>query len=151
MITIDKKEGLQPVVHQNVLQTAVNTVFDVLMVVDELDVTIYLTDNEEIAGMNAEWMGVEAPTDVLSFPSEEIDMDTGNQYLGDIVISTMKAAEQAETNRHRLEDECQLLVTHGMLHLFGYDHATDEDKEDMWKMQNKILKELRIDHIKITE
>jgi len=151
MINIDKKEGLQPSVHQNVLHNAVNAVFGTLAVVDELDISIYLTDNDEISGMNAEWMGVEAPTDVLSFPSDEIDVDTGNQYLGDIVISTMKAAEQAEANGHKLEEECQLLVVHGMLHLFGYDHSTEEEKTEMWHMQTKILKELRIDHIKITE
>lgn len=151
MITIDKKEGLQPIVHQNVLHNAVMAVFNALALVDELDVTIYLTDNEEITALNKEWMGVEAPTDVLSFPSEEIDVDTGNQYLGDIIISTMKAAEQAETNGHKLEEECQLLVVHGMLHLFGYDHSTDVEKIEMWKAQSRILKDLRIDHITITE
>lgn len=151
MITIDKKDGLQPFVQQNFIHQAVVAVFDHLALVDDLDVTIYMTDNEEIAGLNEQWMGVEAPTDVLSFPSEEIDMDSGNQYLGDIVISTPKALEQAETNGHRLEEECQLLVVHGMLHLFGYDHTNEQEKADMWKTQHKILEQLRIDHIKITE
>lgn len=151
MITIDKKDGLQPFVHQNIIDRAVIAVFDQLALIDELDVTVYMTDNDEIAALNQQWMGVEAPTDVLSFPSEEIDVDSGNQYLGDIIISTPKALEQAENNGHRLEDECQLLVVHGMLHLFGYDHTDEQEKTEMWKMQHKILKQLGIDHIKITE
>jgi len=151
MITIDKKEGLQPQIHQNLLIQVVNTVFEHLAVVDALDVTVYLTDNEEITALNAEWMGTGAPTDVLSFPSEEMDVDTGNQYLGDIVISTQKALEQAEANGHSLEDECKLLVVHGMLHLFGFDHSTDDEKAEMWKIQKQILTKLQIDHIKISE
>ncbi|HWS24463.1 MAG TPA: rRNA maturation RNase YbeY [Anaerolineales bacterium] len=151
MITIDSKEGLQPFVHQNLLNQAVNTVFEHLAIVDELDVTVYLTDNEEIMELNAEWMGIEAPTDVLSFPSEEMNMDTGNQYLGDIVISTQKALEQAEINGHPLEDECRLLVVHGMLHLFGFDHSTEDEKAEMWKVQKQVLTKLRIDNIKISE
>lgn len=151
MITIDKKEGLQPNVHQNSLHQAVRAVFDHFKMVDDLDVTVYLTDNDEIKTLNIEWMGIDAPTDVLSFPSEEIDIDTGNQYLGDIVISTHKAQEQAISNGHLLEDECRLLVVHGMLHLLGFDHSTELEKAEMWMIQKQILKDLRIDHIKISE
>jgi len=151
MITIDSKEGMQPFVNQTLLNQAVNTVFEHLAIVDELDVTVYLADNEEIMELNAEWMGIEAPTDVLSFPSEEMNMDTGNQYLGDIVISTQKALEQAEINGHSLEDECRLLVVHGMLHLFGFDHSTEDEKAEMWKVQKQVLTKLHIDNIKISE
>jgi len=104
---------------------------------DEL--TIVLTTNQEIHKLNAQFLGHDYPTDVLSFPSDEIDIDTDNNYLGDIIISYERAVEQARQANHSTEDEVKLLLVHGILHLLGYDHDDEERKKIMWETQAKIL------------
>ncbi len=88
--------------------------------------------------------GIEAPTDVLSFPDGDIDPDTGEPYLGDILISFPRAEVQAGTSNHSIEQELQLLVVHGVLHLLGYDHAEPESKERMWAAQEEIFARLDV-------
>ncbi|MFN2144341.1 MAG: rRNA maturation RNase YbeY, partial [Anaerolineales bacterium] len=86
----------------------------------------------------------DAPTDVLSFPVAFDDPETGSPYLGDILISLPTARKQAETAGHAVQDEVQLLLAHGMLHLLGYDHTTPEEKAKMWTLQDRILTQLGI-------
>lgn len=115
------------------------------------DLTIVITDDAQLHALNLEWMGVDAPTDVLSFPSEEIDPETGNRYLGDILISIERARLQAEMAGHQVESEVQLLVAHGILHLLGHDHAEKEEKSRMWDAQAAILNNLGLSGIVIRE
>ena len=96
-------------------------------------------------------MGVDGPTDVLSFPSDEIDPETGNRYLGDILISVQRAAAQAQIPGHPVESEVQLLIVHGVLHLMGHDHAEPEEKARMWKAQTEILTQLGLGGLDIRE
>ncbi|MCS7010925.1 MAG: rRNA maturation RNase YbeY, partial [Anaerolineales bacterium] len=103
------------------------------------DLTVVLTDDREIRTLNRDFLGIDAPTDVLSFPADETDPETGRRYLGDVVISLQRAQQQATEGGHSLEDEVQLLVVHGVLHLLGYDHAEEEEKAHMWKLQTEIL------------
>lgn len=110
----------------------------------DADLTIVLTDDREIRTLNRDFLGIDAPTDVLSFPADEIDPETGRRYLGDVVISVQRAQQQATEGGHSLEEEVQLLVVHGVLHLLGYDHAEPEEKEQMWKLQGDILDALGI-------
>lgn len=118
---------------------------------EEVDLTVYLTDDVEIAELNKTWMEKEGPTDVLSFPSDEVDPQTGVEYIGDIILSVDRAKAQADANGHSLENECMLLVAHGVLHLLGFDHYTTEEKDEMWQHQSAILADLGIGDIKITE
>ena len=115
------------------------------------DITIVLTDDRQLHELNLDYLGVDAPTDVLSFPASETDPETGATYLGDIVLSIPRAAAQAQAAGHPLEAEVQLLVVHGTLHLLGYDHATDEEKAVMWAEQAKVLERLGLSRIKIQE
>jgi probable rRNA maturation factor len=108
----------------------------------EVDASLVLTNNEEIQGLNRSFLGVDAPTDVLSFSSGEVDPDTGIFYLGDVIISLEKARSQAEEGGHSLAAELQLLTVHGLLHLLGHDHARKEEKEQMWAAQAEILRQL---------
>src|SRR5512138_2045800 len=85
--------------------------------------SIVLTDNARLHELNLNYLGVDAPTDVLSFPASETDPETGARYLGDILISIPRAQEQADAAGHPLESEVQLLVVHGVLHLLGHDHG----------------------------
>ncbi len=101
--------------------------------------TILITDDAAIRRLNRDFMGKDAPTDVLSFPADERDPESGQPYLGDIVISYARALEQAAEGGHAVRHEMQLLSVHGFLHLLGYDHLTPEDKKRMWKQQAAIL------------
>lgn len=115
------------------------------------DIAIVLTDDRQLHELNLDYLGVDAPTDVLSFPASETDPETGAVYLGDIAISIPRATQQAEAAGHSVEAEAQLLVVHGTLHLLGYDHATDEEKAVMWEEQAKVLERLGLSNIKIQE
>ena len=117
----------------------------------EVDLSIVLTDNARLHEFNLNYLGVDSPTDVLSFPASETDPESGARYLGDILISIPRAQAQAEAAGHALESEVQLLVVHGVLHLLGHDHAEPEEKNHMWKAQAEILQTLGLGSIRIRE
>lgn len=110
-------------------------------------VHVFYTDNRGIARVNLEQRGIDAPTDVLSFPFFEIgkgdkpitDPDTGLVYLGDIVISLERAQEQAAEYGHSEARELGYLVVHGVLHLLGYDHEGPEDADKMRRAEEETL------------
>jgi probable rRNA maturation factor len=115
------------------------------------DLSIILTDDARLQELNLNYLGVDAPTDVLSFPASETDPETGARYIGDILISIPRAQTQADAAGHPLESEVQLLVVHGVLHLIGHDHAEAEEKARMWKAQAEILERLGLGQIQIRE
>lgn len=106
------------------------------------DLGIVIGNDALLHQLNLKFRQVDSATDVLSFPSDEVDPDSSNLYLGDIVISLPRAEEQASTEGHSLADELQLLVVHGTLHLLGHDHAEVKDKMRMQLAQDHILKQL---------
>lgn len=108
----------------------------------DADLSLVLTEDSQIRELNAQFMDADAPTDVLSFPGGETDPDTQIYYLGDVIISYPQAILQAEAGGHKLLDELQLLVVHGVLHLLGYDHDDDAEKARMWARQAEILSHL---------
>jgi probable rRNA maturation factor len=115
------------------------------------ELTIVLTGDNRLHELNRDYLGVDAPTDVLSFPASETDPETGARYLGDILISLARARAQAEAAGHPLESEVQLLVVHGVLHLLGHDHAQAGEKTRMWQAQTEILEGLGLGQIQIRE
>lgn len=108
----------------------------------ESDLTIVITDDHQLQALNRQFLGIDAPTDVLSFPTHEADPETGDVYLGDILISYPQAIVQSHAGGHSIQDELQLLVVHGVLHLLGYDHAQDAERERMWAVQADTLQYL---------
>ncbi len=117
---------------------------------------IILSDDAELASLNAEHMGVDGPTDVLSFPllsapgagGTDFVLPPGRRpHLGDIVVSVERAIEQAEAGRGGQTgdvrwspaDELRLLVTHGVLHVLGWDHATPDEESTMRALEQEIL------------
>jgi len=112
--------------------------------VPEADLTLVLTGDARLQALNREFLHKDAPTDVLSFPADETDPETGRRYLGDVVISVLRAETQALAGGHSLEQEVQLLVVHGVLHLLGHDHAGAEEKARMWAAQAEVLESLGI-------
>ena len=133
---------------EELIKKVVNEVLLEEKIVVDVDVYITLTNNEEIHKINSEFRNVDKATDVLSFPMYERDeisnlkkkSDDGvEKILGDIIISVEKVKEQAEEYGHSFERELAYLVTHGMLHLLGYDHMIDEEKKVMREKEEEIL------------
>ena len=114
----------------------------------EVEVNVTLTDNEAIHEINKEFRQVDRATDVLSFPminyDKPSDPDTGELMLVDIVVSVEKVIEQAEKYGHTPTRELAFLVAHSMMHLFGYDHMTEEESSVMEAKQRAVLDNLGI-------
>jgi len=106
------------------------------------DLTIVIGDDAQLHELNRQFLGVDAPTDVLSFPSDDTDPDSGERYIGDVLISYPRAAAQAASAGHAVQDELQLLVVHGVLPLLGFDHAVPAEKTRMWDIQAQVLTSL---------
>lgn len=104
--------------------------------------TIAVSGDETLQALNKQHLGHDEPTDVLSFPSDRDDPDDAGRYFGDIVISYPRALAQAGSGGHAVEAELQLLTVHGVLHLLGHDHATADERTQMWQAQAAILEAL---------
>jgi probable rRNA maturation factor len=122
----------------------------------ETHLTLSVTDSETVQQLNTEYLGIDAPTDVLSFENvpdpdfPEVDPEEAN-YLGDVVIAYPVAHSQAEARGHSLMDEVTLLAIHGTLHLLGFDHDTAEHKAKMWSAQAQVMTGLGLAHVQPTE
>ena len=108
------------------------------------ELNIMFIDPEPMEELHVRWLDLPGPTDVMSFPMDELrpgtaDHPTPPGMLGDICICPQVAARQAAESGHSAAEEMLLLATHGMLHLLGYDHATDAEREVMFALQRKLL------------
>ena len=148
MINIDNQQDF---LESALLQRAARLTLDLESAPVDADITIVLTDNAQLHELNKEFLGVVAPTDVLSFPASESDPETGTPYLGDILISIPRATQQAQAAGHSVEAEVQLLVVHGTLHLMGHDHAEAEEKARMWAAQAEVMSRLGLSYVKIQD
>jgi len=149
VIHIETNPSLQTDLAMDVLERAAQAVLTHQSA--DGDLTLVLTDNAQLHELNRDYLGIDAPTDVLSFPASETDPETARPYLGDILISLPRAEEQARAAGHALKAEVQLLIVHGTLHLLGHDHAGDEDKARMWKAQAEVLERLGVSGIIIQD
>ncbi|MGM0217000.1 rRNA maturation RNase YbeY [Enterococcus sp. AZ126] len=138
------KENLEEV--ENLLQFAA----DFLKIAEDTEMSVSFMDNAGIQVINREYRGKDVPTDVISFALEEEGQDempiifedateAFPRNLGDIMISTERAAEQAVEYGHSFERELGFLAVHGFLHLNGYDHMEPEDEKEMFGLQKEIL------------
>ena len=119
-------------------------VMDDMRVHPMAELCIKAVDEPTIAQLNEQWMEKEGPTDVLAFPMDElrpglVDEDPEEGVLGDLVLCPAVAIRQGETAGHGTEAEIELLTTHGILHLLGYDHAEPEEEKEMFALQRKLL------------
>ncbi len=127
----------------------------------ETEISILLTDDNEIKEINKQFRGIDETTDVLSFPAasytvagdfsdiedrlgENFNPETGELLLGDIVISVERALLQAEEYGHSITREIAFLTAHSMLHLMGFDHMSDQDRIQMENKQKEVLDRLQI-------
>lgn len=119
-----------------------------LQITEPCELSVTFVDNDRIQEINREYRGKDKPTDVISFALEElgegeIQISGANmpRVLGDIIISTDKAREQATDYGHSVERELGFLAVHGFLHLLGYDHETEAEEKEMFDLQRSILDE----------
>lgn len=115
-----------------------------LHVSPDAELAIVLVDESAMAQLHVQWMDEPGPTDVLSFPMDELRPGTSDQVtppglLGDIVVCPQVAETQAATAGHSVLDEMKLLTTHGLLHLLGYDHALPDEERRMFALQRELL------------
>lgn len=147
--------------YEETIKKVIEYALDYIKCPFEAEVNVVLTDNEGIHQINKEYREIDRPTDVLSFPMVEYEIagdfeqideeqpdlfhpDTGELILGDIMISIDKVKEQAEAYGHSELRELAFLVAHSMLHLFGFDHMEESERQEMEALQNDILNELKI-------
>lgn len=121
-------------------------VMDQMRVHPEAELCIKAVDEDTIATLNEQWMGKQCPTDVLAFPMDELlpgelDGELDEGVLGDLVLAPAVAERQGAAAGHGLLAELELLTTHGILHLLGYDHAEPEEHQEMFGLQARLLTE----------
>ena len=132
-------------------------VLDQMRVHPLAELSVLLVDEEAMAGLHQRWMGEDGPTDVLAFPMDELglphpgggqaehgtDDDTAETLLGDVVLCPQVALQQADKAGHSVQQELDLLCTHGILHLLGYDHAEPDEHATMFGLQDRLLADWR--------
>jgi probable rRNA maturation factor len=119
-------------------------VLDELRIHPQAELSLLLVDVAAMTELNQRWMDERGPTDVLSFPMDELrppaaDAEPVPGLLGDVVLCPDVAARQARAAGHTAEDELHLLTTHGVLHLLGYDHAEPAEHAQMFGLQAALL------------
>jgi probable rRNA maturation factor len=144
---------------QKIIESVIEKTIEHHNIKKECQISVIFVDNFQIKDINNEYRGIDSPTDVLSFPMieyvyneevlnckediwrniENIDIDTGELVLGDIVLSLEKAYDQSSEYGHSVDREIAFLTVHGMLHLLGYDHETEKDGQNMRLMEEDIL------------
>ena len=141
-VEINNESGIP--VEEDSLQRLALHAFEFLNVHRDAELAIVLVDEAAIEQLHVQWMDEPGPTDVLSFPMDELrpgsdDEPTPPGLLGDIVLCPQVAIQQAEAAGHSTQDELLLLTTHGILHLLGFDHAEPEEEKEMFGIQRDIL------------
>jgi probable rRNA maturation factor len=122
--------------------------FSRLRVSAEADVAVIFVDETAMEQLHIQWMMEPGPTDVLSFPMDELRPGRPGEpavtgILGDIVVCPSVAEKQAAEAGHSAVDEMKLLTVHGLLHLLGFDHAEEDEEKEMFGLQNQILADFR--------
>ena len=113
-----------------------------------VELSILAVDEDEMERLHIEWMDEEGPTDVLSFPIDELrpnqEYVEGAATLGDVVLCPVVAQQQAGKAGHSTENELSILLVHGILHLMGFDHREPDEEREMFALQSKIVEEWKV-------
>jgi probable rRNA maturation factor len=143
-MTIELNNESAVEVDEAALQRLAVYALDAMHVSPEAELAVLLVDEAAMEQLHVQWMDEPGPTDVLSFPMDELRPGTEEQptpagLLGDVVLCPQVAQLQAENAGHSLKDELQLLLAHGILHLLGFDHADPAEEREMFGIQRDIL------------
>lgn len=142
MLTIKSRQAFRKELDKKRLQKASFTAFHFLGFETEPEVTLQVTNDHTIQEFNFQYRGINEVTDVLSFENAFTDPESGESYLGDILISFETAKRQADLRELDLMAELEMLLVHGILHLAGMDHALQTEWQEMSALQDAILTEL---------
>ena len=118
---------------------------------DDCDLSIACEGDDAMKELNRQYRDVNQPTDVLSFPSGELDPHSGRVYLGDVIISLPAIHRQAREMGHSFQTELATVVVHGILHLAGYDHTERAGKKEMFALQEHILAGINLDDVRAAD
>lgn len=145
-VLFDNRQEFIEIKDENMLaiERAINTTVEVERAEGDFEVSVSFVTNEEIRELNKNYRNVDSDTDVLSFPMDDEEDPEGVIMLGDVILSTQKIIEQAESFGHSLEREMIYLTVHSMLHLLGYDHMTEEEKEEMRDREKEVMIALQL-------
>ncbi len=143
-VDVNDESGYEPAPDLAEVSDLARYVLDELRIHPLADLSIVFADEKTSERLHMEWMDLPGPADVLSFPMDELrptppDREPREGMLGDIVVCPQVAARQALAAGHATGDEILLLVTHGILHLLGYDHAEEAERTEMFALQRKLL------------
>jgi probable rRNA maturation factor len=145
-IEVSNESGID--VSEAELVSVARFVLDKMDVNPAAELSMVLLDTTSMADLHMRWMDLPGPTDVMSFPMDELEPggrpdapEPGPGMLGDIVLCPEFAAEQAVAAGHSLGHELALLTIHGVLHLLGYDHAEPDEEKEMFALQDRLLVE----------
>lgn len=133
-----------PKLYETLMKRVIRTTVSEMYPNHRFEVNVTICDDEEIREINKEHRGIDRPTDVLSFPFLDFETPEMLTLLGDIIISRDTAYRQAEEYGHSPKREFCFLAAHSALHLLGYDHETDDEREEMEAKQREILDKLGI-------
>jgi probable rRNA maturation factor len=119
-------------------------VLEQLRIHPQAELSVLLVDEAAMTTLHEHWMDEAGPTDVLAFPMDELrpgrdDVEPAPGLLGDVVICPQVAVRQAEAAGHATDDEVDILLTHGILHLLGYDHAEPDEAKEMFGLQDQLV------------
>ena len=126
----------------NIIGDVVEGTLDYMKFKKQAEVSVSIVDEKEIKKLNKEFRNINKVTDVLSFPIGDVNPETKEVVLGDIVLCADKVIAQANAYGHTRKRELAFLTCHSMLHLLGYDHIDDKEREEMEALQSKILDKL---------
>lgn len=142
-IEVNDESGFQPAIEIAEIQELAAFVLDELNVHPRAELAVILVDEDTSEDLHIQWMNLDGPADVLSFPIDELRPGSAESLsegvLGDIVICPAVAARQAAEAGHATADEILLLATHGILHLLGFDHQEEAEREEMFGLQRQLL------------
>jgi probable rRNA maturation factor len=145
-LNIDFSNESGVIIDEDALSSLSSFVIGDLRVHRDAELSILIANEERMSELHLEWMDLTGPTDVLSFPMDEIrpgswsgDVEVAAPILGDLVLCPTVAADQARSAGHSTDAELELLTAHGILHLLGYDHAEPDEEATMFALQTELL------------
>ena len=141
-------------VDESAIASVARFALDAMRVNPLAELSVLLVELDVMTELHQRWMQLPGPTDVLSFPMDELDatrhpssLDDPDSILGDIVLCPAFAGDQAKAAGHGLPEELHLLTVHGVLHLLGYDHAEPAQEQEMFGLQNQLLTRWQSDRV----
>ena len=145
MIDVANESGVElDGLSEDEISSCARYVLDTMRIHPQAELSVLLVDPATIAALHAKWMNDPEPTDVMSFPMDELRPGTEGRLsppglLGDVVVCPQVAQRQAAEAGHATAEEILLLTVHGILHLLGYDHAEPEAEKAMFALQRQLL------------